>query len=100
MEIFESLLGLVQQHFEIFLVAETRKKARNLVYTFIVGTSEAYSEPSQKSTMKFSAEIVNGSKQLTIFTENPVLDVWLDSQYASEHICTKFFVWWNHNLQF
>ena len=36
---------------------------------------EAYSEPSQKSKMEFSAKIVNGLQPLNIFARSFILDV-------------------------
>ena len=45
---------------------------------------EAYSEPSQLSTMKLYANIVHGWKPLTIFAKSSILDVWLVSECACE----------------
>ena len=46
--------------------------------------SEAYSEPCQTSKMEVFAKIVNGFSFLTIFLKLSILDVWQDSEFASE----------------
>ena len=46
--------------------------------------SEGYSEPCQTSKMDVFAKIVNGFSSLTIFAESSVLDVWQESEFASE----------------
>ena len=46
--------------------------------------SEAYSEPCQTSKIEVFAQIVNGFWFLTIFAKSPILDVWSDSEFASE----------------
>ena len=46
--------------------------------------SEAYSEPSEKSTMKLSAKIATGFLLLTIFAKSLILDVLPGSEYTSE----------------
>ena len=46
--------------------------------------SEAYSEPCQTSKMEVFTKIVNGFSFLTIFAKSSILDVWQDSEFASE----------------
>ena len=40
--------------------------------------------------MEFLVKIVNGYKLLTFFVKHFILDVWLDSQYASVICCSLF----------
>ena len=51
---------------------------------------ETYSEPCQISKMEFFAKIVNGYKRISFFVKHFILDVWLDSEYASV-ICYSLF---------
>ena len=44
----------------------------------------SYSEPCQTSKMERFAKTVDGLKPLTIFTKHSILDVWQDSEYASD----------------
>ena len=44
---------------------------------------KVYSETSQTSKMEVSADIVNGRKQLTKWTEYSILDVWKGPEYPS-----------------
>ena len=46
--------------------------------------SEVYSEPCQTSRMELFAKIVNGFSFLTIFTKISIINVWQDSEVASE----------------
>ena len=56
--------------------------------------SGAYSKPSQSSTMKLFAKIVNGWKLLTIF-QSLILDISQGSEYISEfsHFVLMFSLW-------
>ena len=45
--------------------------------------SEAQSELSQTSQMKFFANVINGRNPLIIFAKSSILDVWLGSKYVS-----------------
>ena len=45
--------------------------------------SEAYSELNRESKMDVFAKPANGWKPLTTFTKSSILDVRLDSEYAS-----------------
>ena len=45
---------------------------------------EAYSEPSQTSKLEVFAKIVNGFSFLTIFAKSSIVDIWKDSEFASE----------------
>ena len=49
--------------------------------------TEAYSEPGQTYKMKLYIKIVNDFPPWTIFVKGSILDVWLDSEYASVGIC-------------
>ena len=42
-----------------------------------------YSETIQTSKIELFVEKINGWKPLTIFTKYAILDIWLDSEYAS-----------------
>ena len=44
---------------------------------------KANSEPCQISKIEFFTKIVNGYKRLKFFVKHFILDVWLDSEYAS-----------------
>ena len=46
--------------------------------------SEAYSEPCRTSKMEVLGKIVSRFLFLTIFTKSSILDVWQDSEFASE----------------
>ena len=46
--------------------------------------SEAYSEPCQTSKMEVFGKIVNGFSFLIIFGKSSILDVFQDSEFASE----------------
>ena len=46
--------------------------------------SEAYAEPCQTFKMEIFANIVNGFLFLFIFAKSAILDVWQDSEFASE----------------
>ena len=60
----------------------SQKNRKNLEGKLI---SEAYSEPSRTSKMKLFAKIDHGFQPLTIFLKSSILDVPLDSEYASEY---------------
>ena len=45
---------------------------------------EAYSETYQTSKIEVFTKIVNGFSFLTIFTKSSILDIWQDSEFASE----------------
>ena len=47
-------------------------------------SSEAYTEPCQTSKMEVFAKMVNGFSFLSIFAKIFILDVWEDSEFASE----------------
>ena len=47
-------------------------------------SSEAYSEPCQRSKIEVFAKIVKGFSFLTIFAKSSILDVCQDSELASE----------------
>ena len=44
----------------------------------------AYSEPSQPSKLERFVKLVIGLQPLTIFAKRSILDVWPNSEYASE----------------
>ena len=46
--------------------------------------SGTYSEPNETSKMKLFANIVNSVQLLTIFAKSSILDVRLDSEYATK----------------
>ena len=49
------------------------------LFSFYTTILEAYFEPFQTSKMEPSAEIVNGSQPLTIFTKRSILNVFKDT---------------------
>ena len=52
-------------------------------FILVVHWKKAYSEPCVPSEVDSFAKLVNDWKQLIFFSENLILDIWKDSEYAS-----------------
>ena len=72
------------------------------VFRYFVVIKQVYSKPTQTSTMKVSAKIDNGLKQLNISGKSSILDVWAGSESAtSMKVDTKHqfnFFWQSRDL--
>ena len=63
----------------------TDMKKRVKVFTIILKQPEAYSETSQTSKTECFAKIVDSEKPVTIFSKFSILNIWQDSEYASDN---------------
>ena len=68
---------------KLFLKSKANAFSINLVHSKKKST-EAYSEPCQIFKMDHFVKIVNDKKALAIFAKHSILDVWQDSEYASD----------------